>query len=66
MNQSSTLILALILYLGLRKKSIWTQYSRDARDLPILQLIVELRYLLQKWFANRKQQALSMTIELTT
>ena len=39
---------------------------KDARDLPILQLIEELRYLLQKWFANRKQQALSMTIELTT
>ena len=66
MNQSSTLILALILYLGLRKKSIWTEYSRNARDLPILQLIEELRNLLQKWFANRKQQALSMTTELTT
>ncbi|RVW79478.1 hypothetical protein CK203_050069 [Vitis vinifera] len=51
---------------GLRKKSIWTQYSRYARDLPILQLIEELRNLLQKWFANSKQQALSMTTELTT
>ncbi|KAL6347643.1 hypothetical protein AAG906_026171 [Vitis piasezkii] len=36
-----------------------------AIDLPILQLIEELRNLLQKWFANRKQQALSMTTELT-
>ena len=36
-----------------------------ARDLPILQLIEELRNLLQKGFTNRKQQALSMTIELT-
>ena len=39
---------------------------KDAKDLPILQLVEELRNLLQKWFANRKQQALSMTIELTT
>ena len=36
------------------------------RDLPVLQLIEELRNLLQKWFANHKQQALSMTTELTT
>ena len=39
---------------------------KDAKDLPILQLVEELRNLLQKWFANHKQQALSMTIELTT
>ena len=39
---------------------------KDARDLPILWLIEELRNLLQKWFANRKQQTLSMTNELTT
>ena len=39
---------------------------KDARDLPILQLIEELRNLLQKWFTNRKQQALSITTELIT
>ena len=39
---------------------------KNARDLPILQLIEELRNLLQKWFANHKQQALLMTTELTT
>ena len=39
---------------------------KDARDLPILWLVAELRNLLQKWFANHKQQALSMTNELTT
>ena len=39
---------------------------KDARDLPILWLVEELSNLLQKWFANRKQQALSMTNELTT
>ena len=38
---------------------------KNARDLPILQLIEELRNLLQKWFANCKQQALLMTTELT-
>lgn len=38
---------------------------KNARDLPISWLIEELRNLLQKWFANRKQQALLMTIELT-
>ena len=38
---------------------------KDGRDLPILQLIEELRNLLQKWFANCKQQALLMTTELT-
>ena len=39
---------------------------KDARDLPILWLLEELRDLLQKWFGNRKQQALSMTNELIT
>ena len=39
---------------------------KDARDLPILWLVEELRNLLQKWFGNCKQQALSMTNELTT
>ena len=38
---------------------------KDVRDL-ILWLVEELRNLHQKWFANRKQQALSMTNELTT
>ena len=39
---------------------------KNARDLPILQLVEELRNLLQKWFANRKKQALSMKTKLTT
>ena len=39
---------------------------KNARDLPILQLVEELRNLLQKWFVNRKQQAFSMTTELIT
>ncbi|RVW45505.1 hypothetical protein CK203_091441 [Vitis vinifera] len=38
---------------------------KNARDLPVLQLVEELRNLLQKWFVTRQQQAMSMLIELT-
>ncbi|KAL6320757.1 hypothetical protein AAG906_008757 [Vitis piasezkii] len=38
---------------------------KNARDLPILQLVEELRNLLQKWFVTRQQQAMSMSTELT-
>ena len=38
---------------------------KNARDLPVLQLVEELRNLLQKWFVTRQQQAISMSTELT-
>ncbi|RVW49607.1 hypothetical protein CK203_076732 [Vitis vinifera] len=38
---------------------------KNARDLPVLQLVEELRNLLQKWFVTRQQQAMSMSTELT-
>ncbi|WJZ85788.1 hypothetical protein VitviT2T_005306 [Vitis vinifera] len=38
---------------------------KNARDLPILQLVEELRNLLQKWFVTRQQQTMSMSTELT-
>ena len=38
---------------------------KNDKDLPILQLVEELRNLLQKWFVTRQQQALSMLTELT-
>ncbi|KAL6329251.1 hypothetical protein AAG906_014863 [Vitis piasezkii] len=38
---------------------------KNARDLSILQLVEELRNLLQKWFVTRQQQEMSMSIELT-
>ncbi|RVW82952.1 hypothetical protein CK203_038338 [Vitis vinifera] len=34
-------------------------------DLPVLQLVEELRNLLQKWFVTRQQQAMSMSTKLT-
>ncbi|RVX11356.1 hypothetical protein CK203_019691 [Vitis vinifera] len=37
----------------------------NARDLSFLQLVGELRNLLQKWFVTRQQQAMSMSTELT-
>ena len=39
---------------------------KDARDLPVVRMVEELRNLLQIWFSNRQQQALSMKFELTT
>nr|CAN83444.1 hypothetical protein VITISV_005823 [Vitis vinifera] len=36
-----------------------------AKDLSILQLVEELRNLLQKWFVTRQQQEMSMSTELT-
>ena len=39
---------------------------KDARDLPVVRMVKELRNLLQRWFSNRQKQALSMKIELTT
>ncbi|KAL6350436.1 hypothetical protein AAG906_004387 [Vitis piasezkii] len=39
---------------------------KDARDLPIVRMVEELRNLLQIWFSNRQQQALSMKFELAT
>ena len=38
---------------------------KNARDLPDLQLVEELRNLLQKWFVTRQQQTMSMLAELT-
>ena len=38
---------------------------KNARDLSILQLVEELRNLLQKWFVTRQQQEMSMSTELT-
>ena len=38
---------------------------KNARDLPILQLIEELRNLLQKRFMTYQQQVMLMSIELT-
>ncbi|KAL6333957.1 hypothetical protein AAG906_000008 [Vitis piasezkii] len=38
---------------------------KNARDLPVLQLVEELRNLLQKWFMTRQQQAMSTSTELT-
>ncbi|RVW50000.1 hypothetical protein CK203_082263 [Vitis vinifera] len=38
---------------------------KNARDLPVLQLVEEMRNLLQKWFVTRQQQAMSMSTELT-
>ncbi|KAL6346179.1 hypothetical protein AAG906_027918 [Vitis piasezkii] len=38
---------------------------KNARDLPVLQLVGELRNLLQKWFVTRQQQAMSISTELT-
>nr|CAN70818.1 hypothetical protein VITISV_037122 [Vitis vinifera] len=38
---------------------------KNARDLSFLQLVGELRNLLQKWFVTRQQQAMSMSTELT-
>ena len=37
-----------------------------ARDLPVVRMVEKLRNLLQRWFSNRQQQALSMKTELTT
>ena len=34
---------------------------KNARDLPTLQLVKELRNLLQKWFVTRQQQAMLMS-----
>ena len=33
--------------------------------LPVLQLVEELKNLLQKWFVTRQQQEMSMSTELT-
>ena len=38
---------------------------KNARDFPVLQLAKELRNLLQKWFVNRQQQAMSISTKLT-
>ena len=38
---------------------------KDARDLPVVRMVEELRNLLQRWFSNR-QQTLYMKSELTT
>ncbi|RVW41969.1 hypothetical protein CK203_091907 [Vitis vinifera] len=38
---------------------------KNARDFPVLQLVEELRNLLQKWFVTRQQQAMSMSTKLT-
>ena len=38
---------------------------KNARDLPVLQLVEELRNLLQKWFVTRQQQAMSISTKLT-
>ena len=38
---------------------------KNARDLPVLQLVEELRNLLQKWFVTHQQQEMSMSTELT-
>ena len=38
---------------------------KNARDLPVLQLVEELKNLLQKWFVTRQQQAMSMSTKLT-
>ena len=38
---------------------------KNARDLPVLHLVEELRNLLQKWFVTCQQQAMSMSTELT-
>ena len=38
---------------------------KNVRDLPVLQLVEELRNLLQKWFVTRQQQTMSMLAELT-
>ena len=37
-----------------------------ARDLPVVRMVEKLRNLLQRWFSNCQQQALSMKTELTT
>ena len=34
---------------------------KNTRDLSVLQLVEELRLLLQKWFVTRQQQAMSMS-----
>ena len=39
---------------------------KDARDLSVVRMVEELRNLLQRWFWNHQQQALSMKTELTT
>ena len=38
---------------------------KNARDLPVLQLVEELKNLLQKWFVTHQQQAMPMSTELT-
>ena len=38
---------------------------KNARDLPVLQLVEELRNLLQKWFMTHQQQVMLMSTELT-
>ena len=38
---------------------------KNARDLLILQLVEELRNLLQKWFVTYQQEVILMSTELT-
>ena len=38
---------------------------KNAKDLLVLQLVKELRNLLQKWLVTHQQQTMSITIELT-